>query len=315
MKSYLSLFLIIILFLASCTQPDYDVIIRNGMIYDGSGSPAYQADIGIKNDTIAFIGDLQEKTAKEDYDAVEMAVSPGFINMLSWANTSLIEDGRSQGDIRQGVTLEVLGEGTSMGPWNEAMRKRRKENQTTIKYDVTWSTLGGYLEMLEKKGVSTNVTSFVGNATIRQYVLGNDSRKPNDEELQKMKDLVREAMEEGAVGISSSLLYVPSKYSDTEELIELAKVAAEFDGMYISHIRSEGAHVIESVQELITIAREAGIDAEIYHLKTSEKGNWQKLDSVVTIVEAAQEEGLHITADIYTYPASSTGLSVVLPDW
>jgi len=307
--------LVIAIFFISCSSPDYDTIIRNGKIYDGSGSAPILADIAIKNDTIAFIGDLTDKTAKEDFDAQGKAVSPGFINMLSWANVSLIEDGRSQGDIRQGVTLEVMGEGSSMGPLNDELKAEMLEHQNNIKYDVNWTTLGEYLQMLEKKGVSTNIASFVGNATIRENVLGLDSRKPTPDELDQMKALVRQAMEEGAVGLSSSLQYVPSIYSDTEELTELAKVVAEYNGMYISHIRSEEGLLIESVEELITIARDADLWSEIYHLKAAETVNWWKLDSAIALVEAAQEEGLHITADIYTYPASSTGLNVILPQW
>ncbi len=298
-----------------CNQPDYDTIIRNGLIYDGSGAAPIKADLAINADTIAFIGDLRDKTANEEYDAQGQAVSPGFINMLSWATVSLIEDGRSQSDIRQGVTLEVMGEGSSMGPLNEEMKAEKLANQQDITYAVNWNTLGEYLEMLEKKGVSTNIASFIGNATVRKYVLGMDSRQPTPEELGQMKDLVRQAMEEGAMGISSSLIYVPSRYAGTHELIELAKVAAAYDGMYISHIRGEANTLIEAVNELITIAREAGIRAEIYHLKASETANWHKLDSVIALVEAARMEGLHITADMYTYPASSTGLNVVLPQW
>ena len=315
MKYFNLFFLLITSLFISCSSPDYDTIIRNGMIYDGSGEAPVAADLAINADTIAFIGDLSEKTAKEEFDAKGQAVSPGFINMLSWANTSLIEDGRSQGDIRQGVTLEVLGEGSSMGPLNDAMKADKLDNQGDIKYDVNWTTLGEYLEMLAAKGISTNVASFIGNATVRTNVLGNDSRKPTPEELEKMKGLVKQAMEEGAMGISSSLIYVPSMYSDTDELIELAKVVGKYDGMYISHMRSESATLLEAVQELITISREAGVWAEIYHLKASETANWNKMDSVIAMVEAAQAEGLHITADMYTYPASSTGLNVVLPQW
>jgi len=299
----------------SCSSPDYDTIIRNGTLYDGSGSAPIMADLAINADTIAFIGDLSEKTAAQEFDAKGQAVSPGFINMLSWASTSLIEDGRSQSDIRQGVTLEVMGEGTSMGPLNDKLKARMEEGQNDIKYDVNWTTLGEYLEMLEAKGIATNIASFIGNATVRANILGFDSRKPTAEELEQMKTLVKEAMEEGAMGISSSLIYVPSIYSDTEELIELAKVVAEYDGMYISHMRSESTTLLEAVEELITISREAGLAAEIYHLKASETANWGKLDSVISMVEAAQKEGLHITADMYTYPASSTGLNVVLPQW
>ena len=311
---FLSIFLFSA-FLSACNNPDYDTIIRNGVLYDGSGSEPISADIAINADTIAFIGNLSEKTAENDVDANGKAVSPGFINMLSWANVTLIEDGRSQSDIRQGVTLEVMGEGSSMGPINASMKEQKVAGQNDITYDVNWNTLGEYLEMLEEKGISTNVASFIGNATVRTNILGVDSRKPTPEELEKMKDLVRVAMEEGAMGISSSLIYVPSIYSDTEELIELAKVVAEYDGMYISHMRSESTMLLEAVEELIKISREAGLWAEIYHLKASEKANWHKLDSVIALVESARSEGLHITADMYTYPASATGLNVVLPQW
>jgi len=315
MKTNLISIAFLIILISGCSGPDYDTIIRNGKIYDGSGTDPVTSDLAINADTIAFIGDLTGKTAKVDFDANGQAVSPGFINMLSWANVSLIEDGRSQSDIRQGVTLEVLGEGSSMGPLNDAMKAEKLANQNDIKYDVSWTSLGEYLEMLEARGISTNVASFIGNSTVRMNVLGHDSRKPNAEELDKMRELVDEAMQEGAMGISSSLIYVPSRYSDTEELIELAKVAAKYNGMYISHIRGESATLLESVEELITISREAGLWAEIYHLKASETANWDKLDSVISMVEAAQLEGLHITADIYSYPASSTGLNIVLPQW
>ena len=313
-----SVLIILITFsIISCSTPDYDTIIRNGKIYDGSGSSPILADVAITNDTIAFIGDLKDKTAKADFDAQGKAVSPGFINMLSWANVTLIEDGRSQSDIRQGVTLEVMGEGSSMGPLNDDMKAEKLEDQNNIKYDVNWTSLGEYLEMLEKKGISTNVTSFIGNATVREYVLGLDSRKPNQDELEQMKNLVKQAMEEGAVGISSSLQYVPSIYSDTEELTELAKVAAEYNGMYISHIRSEEGELLESVEELVSIARDANIWSEIYHLKAAATENWWKLDSAIALVEAARDEGLHVTADIYTYPASSRQIQLLtsLMNW
>jgi N-acyl-D-aspartate/D-glutamate deacylase len=315
MKYVIFSILLVTSLIIGCNSPDYDTIIRNGIIYDGSGEAPVSADLAINADTIAFIGDLSEKTATVDFDAKGQAVSPGFINMLSWANTSLIEDGRSQGDIRQGVTLEVMGEGNSMGPLNDQMKADMLDGQNDIKFDITWSTLGEYLEMMEAKGISTNIASFIGNATVRKNVLGYDSRKPSPEELEEMKGLVKVAMEEGAMGISSSLIYVPSIYSDTDELIELAKVAAKYDGMYISHMRSESTYLLEAVEELITISREAGLWAEIYHLKASETANWGKLDSVVALVEAAQAEGLHITADMYTYPAGSTGLNIVLPQW
>lgn len=299
----------------ACQGPGYDVIIRNGTVYDGSGAAPFQGDIGIVADTIAFIGDLSNEHGRSELDAQGMAVSPGFINMLSWANVSLIADGRSQSDIRQGVTLEVLGEGRSMGPWNEEMKRNNLENQGNIRYDIEWTTLGEYLQYMEDRGVSTNLASFVGNGTLRQYVIGYDNRAATADELEQMKKLLEVAMKEGAVGISSSLLYAPSRYADTRELIELAKVAAQYEGLYVSHIRSEGDQLFESVDELITISREAGIPAEIYHLKASGAKNWWKMDSVFQMIEAARADGLRITADMYTYPASSTGLHVQLPDW
>jgi len=305
-----------IIIIAACTSaPEYDLIISNGKIYDGSGNPPIDADVAVSADTIAAIGDLADATAKQRIDVNGLAVAPGFINMLSWANVSLIEDGRSQGDIRQGVTLEVLGEGSSMGPLTDSMKIERKENQNDIRYEIEWTTLGEYLQYMENKGISTNVASFVGNGTLRRYVIGYDNREATDEEIEQMKDLVRQAMKEGAVGISSSLLYAPSGSANTEELIELAKVAAEYNGMYISHIRDEGDYLLESIDELIEISSEAGISAEIYHLKASGQSNWSKLDLAIEKIEQARNDGLPITADIYTYPASSTGLHVQLPDW
>ncbi|MEQ8576838.1 MAG: D-aminoacylase [Fulvivirga sp.] len=314
MKNLL-LFITILLAVASCGQPDYDTILKNGLIYDGSGDKPYKADVAIKADTVAAIGDLSEFTATEIIDLNGLAVAPGFINMLSWANTALLEDGRSQGDIRQGVTLEVLGEGSSMGPLTDSMKLDMSTDQGDIKYEVKWTTLGEYLQYLEEKGISTNVASFVGNGTLRRYAVGNENRKATPEELDVMKGLVKQAMEEGAVGISSSLLYAPSGYADTQELVELAKVASEYDGMYISHIRSEGSELLEAINELITISREANIAAEVYHLKASGQKYWNKLDTAIMLIEDARKEGLPVTADIYTYPASSTGLHVQLPDW
>jgi N-acyl-D-amino-acid deacylase len=310
------LYLVVVTLLTACTNPvQYDLIIRNGTIYDGSGNKPFTADIGINADTIAAIGNFDQAEASTEIDAAGMAVAPGFINMLSWANVSLLEDGRSQSDIRQGVTLEILGEGSSMGPITEEMRKERLEGQTDIKYDIPWTTLGEYLQHLEDKGVSTNVASFVGNGTLRQYVIGYDNRKATETEILEMQQLVRSAMEEGAVGLSSSLLYAPSGYADTDELVALSKVAAEYKGMYISHIRNEGAKLLDAIDELITISKEANISAEIYHLKASGEGNWNLLDQAIEKVDSARNAGLPVTADIYTYPASSTGLHVQLPDW
>jgi len=302
--------------IAGCTQQnEYDVIIRNGNIYDGSGGNAYKSDIAINGDTIAAIGDLTNSKGKTEIDVSGMAVSPGFINMLSWANISLIHDGKSQSDIRQGVTTEIMGESWSMGPLNEKMKQEEIELQGDIKYDIKWTTLGDYLEYLEKKGVSCNVGSFIGAGTARINVLGYEDRAPNKEELERMKQLVRDAMEEGALGVGSSLIYAPNFYADTEELIELCKAASEYGGIYISHIRSEGNRILEAADELIRISKEANIPAEIYHLKAAGKSNWNKLDSIINKINNARKEGLKITADMYTYTAGATGLDAAMPPW
>lgn len=304
------------LLLGACAPAaDYDVIIRNGTIYDGSGEAPFLADLAINADTIAAIESLEDMRGRTEIDVQGLAVTPGFINMLSWANTSLIEDGRGLSDIRQGVTLEVMGEGTSMGPLNAQMKQRMQERQTDIQYDVTWTTLGEYLEYLEERGVSPNVASFMGATSARIYVIGYEDRAPTPEELDEMRALVRQAMEEGAVGLSTALIYTPAYYADTDELIALARVAGEYGGMYISHIRGEADNLLEALDEHMTIAREADVHAEIYHLKASGRRNWGKLDQLVERVEAARAEGLRITADMYTYHASSTGLNATMPPW
>ncbi|MEO9050362.1 MAG: D-aminoacylase [Ginsengibacter sp.] len=291
----------------------FDTVIRNGTIYDGNGGDPYKADIAINADTIAFIGDLKEITAKNEIDAKGKAIAPGFINMLSWANKSLIEDGNSQSDIRQGVTMEVMGEGTSMGPLNAYMKAGMQNGQTDIKYKVAWNTLGEYLTFLEKKGVSCNIASFIGAGTIREYVVGLDNRVATAAELDSMQLLVKQAMEEGAMGIGSSLIYPPDNFANTHELITICKEASKYGGMYISHMRSEGNKLNEAVDELITIAKEANIPAEIYHLKAGGKSNWMKMDAVIKQVEDARAAGLHITADMYTYVAGATGLTASFP--
>jgi len=303
------------IFMAGCSSPDYDLIIRNGTILDGSGETPVHGDLAVNADTIAAIGNLEHSTARENVDAEGMAVSPGFINMLSWANVSLLHDGRSMSDIAQGVTLEVMGEGTSMGPLNEEMKVDMQQDQGDITFDVSWTTLGEYLDHLVEKGVSPNVASFVGNGTLRRHVIGYENRPATDVELENMKELANQAMKEGAVGVSSSLLYAPSGYANTDELIELAKVAAAHNGMYISHIRDEGDKLLQSLEELITIARNADVRSEIYHLKASGEKNWHKMDEAIRMIEDARAEGLLVTADMYNYPASSTGLHVQLPDW
>ena len=314
MRSALLLITSITLFI-SCDskKQEYDTIIRNGMIYDGNGGDPYKADIGIKNDTIAFIGDLSKAAGVNEIDAKGNAVAPGFINMLSWATESLIEDGRSQSDIRQGVTLEVMGEGWSMGPLNEALKKQQQESQTDIRYKIEWNTLGEYLAFLEKKGISCNVASFVGATTLRLNVIGEDNRDPTPAEMDSMKLLVRQAMEEGAMGVGTSLIYPPAFFAKTSELIELCKEASKYGGSYISHMRSEGNKLHEAVEELITISKKANIHAEIYHLKAAGKDNWTKMDSVIRRIERARAEGLNITADMYTYIAGGTGLTATMP--
>ena len=313
MKTPLLLLLIFTAFISCNDKPEYDIIIRNGTIYDGNGEKPYTADVAINGDTIAFIGNLKDATATNETDAKGKAVSPGFINMLSWAVESLIEDGRSQSDIRQGVTLEVMGEGTSAGPFNARMKREWQAGQGDIKYKVEWNTLGEYLNFLEKKGVSCNVASFIGAGTVRNYVVGEDNRQATSVELDSMQLLVKQAMEEGAMGVGSSLIYPPDFFADTKELIALCKEAAKHGGMYISHMRSEGNKLDEAVEELITISREAQIPAEIYHIKAVGKDNWYKMDGIIKRIEQARQEGLHITADMYTYVAGATGLTAAFP--
>ena len=310
--------------LAACTEPEppasepvlpqYDILVQGGLVYDGNGGEPFHADVAIEGDRITAIGDI-EGTAEHTIDAQGMAVAPGFINMLSWATESLIEDGRSQGDIRQGVTLEVMGEGWSMGPANDAMKAEAVEMQWDIKYDIEWTTLGEYLQYLENRGISTNVASFVGATTVRIHVLGYEDRAPTPEELLQMQELVDQAMQEGALGVGSSLIYAPAFYSSTEELIALNKVAAKYGGRYISHIRNEGGDLLVAIGELITVAREAGVGAEIYHLKAAGNENWHLMEQAFEMIEAARAEGLDITADMYTYTAGATGLEASMPPW
>ncbi|MBK5279514.1 MAG: D-aminoacylase, partial [Bacteroidia bacterium] len=289
----------------SCQQKqEFDCIIRKGTIYDGRGQKSYQGDVAIMADTIAAMGDLSNAIAKRVIDANGLAVAPGFINMLSWADGSLIEDGRSMSDIKQGVTLEVFGEGWSPGP-------RKKKNSK----DTLWTSLGEYFTYLQKKGVTPNFASFVGATTVRSYVLGGENRKPSNQELEQMKTLVRTAMKEGALGLGSSLIYAPADYASTEELIELSKVASEFNGIYITHMRSESDKIYSGLNETFRIAKEANIPAEIYHLKINHERNWNKIDTVIAKIDSAQKTGLTITANMYTYAASGTGLTARLPTW
>lgn len=299
--------LCVILACAHKPQQQFDLIIRDGNIYDGSGAPSYVGDVAIQNDTIAAVGDLKNATGTKEIDAKGLAVAPGFINMLSWADRSLLMDGSAMSDIKQGVTLEVFGEGWSPGPV--------KRKATAKPVDSLWTTLGGYFNFLMKKGVSPNVASFVGATSIRIHELGHANRPPNPQELERMKALVRQAMEEGAMGLGSSLIYAPADYASTEELIELSKVAAQYGGMYITHMRSESDHILKAMNETFRIAKEANIPAEIYHLKINHERNWNKVDTVIAKIDSAQKAGLKITANMYTYRASATGLTARLPNW
>jgi N-acyl-D-amino-acid deacylase len=292
----------------------YDVVIRHGTVYDGSGAPGIVQDVAITGDRIAARGDLAQSRGRQEIDAAGLAVAPGFIDMLNHSETSLIADGRSQGMIRQGVTLAVFGE-SSMGPLSERMKADQKERQGDIKFDIVWTTLGEYLDFLVKQGVSTNIASFVSAGTVRVHEVGYDNRPPTPEELDRMRVHVRRAMDEGAMGLTSALIYAPGAFAKTDELIELAKVAAASGGMYISHMRSEGDRLLEAIDELLTIARSANIRAEIYHLKAAGRSNWPKLSQAVAKIEDARRSGLEITADMYTYTAGSTGLDAAMPTW
>ena len=292
----------------------HDVVIRGGTVYDGSGGTPFAADVAIDGDRIVAIGTVREH-GREEVDARGLAVAPGFINMLSWATTSLIADGRSQSDIRQGVTLEVFGEGWSLGPVNDAMRREQTEQQGDIKYGITWTTLAEALDTIAARGISANIASFVGATAIRIHELGHEDRQPTPEELKRMRALVDAAMRDGALGLGSALIYSPATYADTDELVALAEVAGRHGGMYISHMRSEGNRLVEAVDEVVEIARRAKMPAEIYHLKQAGRSNWTKLDTVIDRVERARAEGLAITADMYPYEAGATGLSSCFPPW
>jgi len=299
---------------ACSPAPAYDIVIRSGTVYDGSGNEPVVADVAIRGDSIVAVGTVKERGSTE-VDATGLAVSPGFINMLSWSTESLIEDGRSQGDIRQGVTLEVMGEGDSMGPLSDTLKAEMRSQQGDITYPITWTSLREYQEMLVKKGISTNIASFIGATTLRMKHVGWDDRDPTAAQLAAMQADVRTAMEEGALGVGSSLIYAPAFYAKTPELVALMKAAAPYGGMYISHMRSEGARFEQAVEELITIARESGARAEIYHLKAAGEGNWPKMATVLARIDSARAQGLEITADIYPYTAGATGLDAAMPPW
>ena len=293
----------------------FDVIIKGGIVYDGTGGEGHVADVAIRGDRIVGVGDFASAGPKKTIDARGLAVAPGFINMLSWSNESLIQDGRSQSEIRQGVTTEIMGEGESMGPLNDRMKTRLVREQTDIKFEIKWNTLAEYLHYLEKRGISCNVASFIGATTVREYVVGLEDKQPTPAQLDQMRELVRKEMEAGALGIGTSLIYPPAFYAKTEELIELCKVAAKYQGKYISHMRSEGNQLFQGLDEVIRISREAGIPAEVYHIKAAGQKNWPKEDELLERIEAAQKEGLKIRANMYTYTAAGTGLDACLPPW
>ena len=293
----------------------FDVVIKNGTVYDGTGSEGRKADVAIRGDRIVGVGDFQNSSATNVIDAHDLAVAPGFINMLSWSTESLIQDGRSQSEIRQGVTTEIMGEGESMGPVNDRVRQYMLKQQTDIKYDIPWNTLVEYLQYLEKRGVSCNIASFIGATTIRENVIGFEDKQPTPQQMDEMRELVRKEMEAGALGIGSALIYPPAFYAKTEELIELCKVAAKYQGKYISHMRSEGNRLLEAFDELLHISREAHIPAELYHIKALGQKNWGKMDTLLARIDAARKEGLPIRANMYTYIAGGTGLDACLPPW
>ncbi|MEY2510348.1 MAG: N-acyl-D-amino-acid deacylase [Verrucomicrobiota bacterium] len=293
----------------------FDVIIKGGTVYDGTGEKPHVIDVAIRGDRIAGLGTFSTDQARTVIDAKGLAVAPGFINMLSWSTESLIEDGRSQSEIREGVTTEIMGEGYSMGPVNDRMKERMRTQQGDIKYEIKWNTLAEYLRHLEQRGISCNVASFVGATTIREFAIGLEDKPPTPEQLEQMRELVRQEMEAGALGIGTSLIYPPAFYAKTEELIELCKVAAKYKGKYISHMRSEGNQLLEAIDELLRISKEAGIPAEIYHIKAAGQPNWGKADAMLAKIEDARKAGLKITADMYTYTAAGTGLDACLPPW
>ncbi|MDP1631802.1 MAG: amidohydrolase family protein [Caulobacter sp.] len=307
------------LFLLSCAtaggQAPYDIVIRGGAIYDGSGGTPYVGEVAIRGDRIVAVGKKVRGARLTEIDARGLAVAPGFINMLSWATESLLVDGRGASDLKQGITLEVMGEGSSMGPWNETMRRQERARQGDIKYDIDWTTLDQYLTRLERQGIGPNVASFIGAETVRTNLLGEEDVEPTPADLVRMRALVVSAMEEGALGVGSSLIYAPGSYADTDELVALATEAGRCGGLYISHMRSEGNRLLEAIDELIEISRRSGAPAEIYHLKAAGKQNWSKLDAAIARIEAARASGLRISADMYTYTAGSTGLDAAMPPW
>ena len=318
-----SLIVASLLVLVACAAPReraavaerYDLVIVNGTVHDGSGAPGRRVDVGVRGDRVVAVGDLAGAESTRTIDASGLVVAPGFINVLSWATESLIEDGRAMSDIRQGVTLEIFGEGWSMGPLDDAMKAEALRQQGDLKFDITWTTLGEYLDHLVARGVSPNVASFVGATTVRIHELGHDDRRPTDAELERMRELVREAMREGALGVGSSLIYAPAFYAETAELVALADAAGELGGGYVSHMRSEGDRLLEAIDELKTIARAADVHAEAYHLKAAGEANWPKMRQAIDSIEAGRRDGLRISANMYAYPAGATGLNAAMPPW
>ena len=316
MRPYRLLTLLLVPLAWSCTgEPDYDLIVRGGTIYDGSGGPGFIGDVAISGDHIAYVGPEAPGEAQREIDAHGRAVAPGFINMLSWSNESLLIDGRGQGELRQGVTLEVMGEGHSMGPLTPPMKDELIAQQGDLKYPVEWTTLGEYLETLERKGISLNVASHIGAATARMNLLASADVDPTPEQLKAMQEVVRQAMEEGALGVGSSLIYVPGTFAETGELVALAETAGRCGGIHATHMRSEGGRLLEAIDETIEIARRSGTPAEIWHLKAAGRENWPKLEPAIARIEAARKEGIRITTDMYAYPAASTGLEASMPPW
>ena len=316
MHRYCRFLLVTLPLIWSCSgEPDFDLVVRGGTIYDGSGRPGYVGDVAVRGDRIAFVGPHAPGDAAREIDAAGRAVSPGFINMLSWSNESLLQDGRGQGELRQGVTLEVMGEGDSMGPLTPLMKEELKAQQGDIQYPVEWTTLDEYLRTLERKGVSLNVASYVGAATARMNLLGEGDVDPTPEQLEAMRAIVKSAMEDGALGVASALIYAPGTFAETDELVALAEMAGRCGGIYATHMRSEGRRLLEAVDETIEISRRSGTPADIYHLKAAGRENWPKLGEAIARIEAARKAGLRISTEMYTYPAAATGLDAAMPPW
>jgi N-acyl-D-amino-acid deacylase len=302
--------------IARAETPIYDLVIKNARVFDGTGAAPQSISIAVNGDRVAaHLPQGAKFNARKTVDARQQALAPGFINMLSWATESLIVDGRGQSDLRQGVTLEVFGEGWSMGPLNPAMKKEAIEQQSDYNFDIPWTSLGGYLEHLQQRGISVNVASLVGATTVRIHELGSENRAPTADELKRMQDLVRQAMDEGALGVGASLIYAPAFYAKTEELMALSQTAAESGGGYMAHMRSEANRLHESLDELIAIARHTKAHAEVYHMKAGGKDNWPKMAQMIDKINQARNEGLSVSANMYTYTAGATGFDAAMPPW